>query len=67
MRTRKPHGMKAVALVGTCPNCGESVEVYATKKQLKAILKSMKCTTPAEAEKLTETILGRDKEANLQL
>jgi len=57
---------KGVALVGTCPRCGESVEVIVTKKQLKAIMKGFKASSPSEAEMLSEKLLGRDKKGNLR-
>jgi hypothetical protein len=33
---------KAINLVGTCPHCGESVEMLITKKQAKIIWKGFK-------------------------
>jgi len=57
---------KSVALIGTCPHCGESVEVIVTKKQLKTIMKGFKTSNPSEAEMLTEKLLGRDKTGNLR-
>ena len=57
--------MQAVSVTGTCPRCGESVELVLSKKQLKALLKGMKAATPAYAEKICETILGRDKKGDL--
>lgn len=58
-------GMKAVVLKGTCPRCGEEVEVILSKKQLKALLKGMKATTVAKAEYIVELSLGRDKKGDL--
>jgi len=57
---------KAVGLKGTCPRCGEEVELIVTKRQLKALLKGMKANNPSEAEKITERILGRDKKGDLR-
>lgn len=58
--------MKAVGLKGTCPRCGEEVELVVSKKQLKALLKGMKGATPAEAEQIAERILGKDKKGDLK-
>ena len=58
--------MKAVAVTGTCPHCGESVEIVLSKKQLKAILKGMKQDSPAKAEMTAEYILGLDKKGDLR-
>jgi transcription initiation factor IIE alpha subunit len=57
--------MKAVGLKGTCPRCGEEVEVIVSKKQLKALLKGMKATTVAKAEYIAELALGKDKKGDL--
>lgn len=58
--------MKAVGLKGTCPHCGEEVELVVSKKQLKALLKGMKADNSAEAERITEQILGRDPKGDLK-
>jgi transcription initiation factor IIE alpha subunit len=55
-----------VALIGTCPRCGESVELVVSKKQLKAIMKGFKAASPSEAEKVVETILRRDGKGDLK-
>ena len=57
--------MKAVALKGVCIHCSEEVEVIVSKKQLKALLKGMKATTPAKAEYIVELSLGRNKTGEL--
>lgn len=58
--------MKAVGLKGTCPHCGEEVEMIVSKKQLKALLKGMKAANPPLAEKLAEQALGRNKKGDLK-
>jgi uncharacterized protein (UPF0212 family) len=58
--------LKAVGLKGTCPRCREEIEIVVSKKQLKALLQSMKATSPQEAERITEQILGRDKKGDLK-
>lgn len=58
--------IKTVALKGTCPHCGEEVEVLVSKKQLKALLKGMSAGNPAQAERIVEKILGRDKKGDLK-
>jgi len=50
----------SVALIGICPNCGESVRVIVNKKQLKTLLKGFKTSNPRDAEMLVEKILKRD-------
>jgi len=50
---------KSVALKGTCPRCGEEVELVVTKKQVKALMKGFKAGSPAEAEKLAEILMQR--------
>lgn len=55
---------KTVALIGTCPRCGESVELLVSKKQ--ALMKGFKAGSPSEAEKLAEKILRRDKRGDLK-
>jgi len=62
-RQQKP---KSVALIGTCPRCGESVELIVTKKQVKALMKGFKTGSPSEAERMAETILRRDRKGNLK-
>ena len=57
---------KSVALIGTCPRCGETVELIVTKKQVKALMKGFKTGSPIEAEILAETILGRDSKGDLK-
>lgn len=57
---------KAVGLKGTCPRCGEEVEVIVTKKQVKALYKGFKCSNPSEAEIIAEQTLGRDKKGDLK-
>jgi transcription initiation factor IIE alpha subunit len=59
--------MKAVGLKGTCPRCGEEVELIVSKKQLKALLKGMKATSvaKAKAEYIAELSLGKDKKGDL--
>ena len=57
---------KTVALIGTCSNCGESVEVMVSKKQVKALMKAFKASTPQEANRLAEAILGRNKKGSLR-
>ena len=57
--------MKAVGLKGTCPRCGEEVELVVSKKQLKVLLKGMKATTVAKAEYIAELSLGRNKTGEL--
>jgi hypothetical protein len=54
-------GLKGVGIKGVCHRCGEEVELILTKKQLKAILKGMKQSTPSNAEMVVESALGRDK------
>ena len=58
---------KSVALKGTCPRCGEEVELVISKRQLKAVMKGFKASTPAEAEKLSEVLIGRDKKGEFKL
>jgi len=57
---------KAVALIGTRPRCGESVELIVTKKQVKALLKGFQTGSPAEAEGLCERRLGRTSKGDLK-
>lgn len=57
---------KTVSLIGTCPRCGESVELVVSKKQIKAIMKGFKTGSPSEAEIVAETILGRDEKGDLK-
>ena len=52
---------KSVALIGTCPHCGESVELVVTKKYLKAIMKGFKAGSPVEANLLAEKLLRLEK------
>ena len=63
LATLKP---KSVALIGTCPRCGESVELIVSKKQIKAIMKGFKASSPQQAERISEKFLGRDKKGNLK-
>lgn len=56
---------KSVALIGTCPHCGETVELVVTKKQIKAIMKGFKAGSLSQAEIVAEKILGRDAKGNL--
>ena len=43
MLKQKPHNaIKLVHLVTTCTHCGEAVEIYITKDQLKRLLKELK-------------------------
>ena len=58
--------VKAVGIKGTCPNCGEEVEILITKKQVKAIAKAFKYSDPSLAEMNVEKSLGRDKLGNLK-
>ncbi len=58
--------MKAVGIKGTCRHCGEEVEIYISKRQLKAMLKAMKAGSAAEAEMIVERTLGLDKKGNLK-
>jgi hypothetical protein len=58
--------MKAVGLTGTCPHCGESVEIIVSKKQLKALLKGMKAGTPSQANCIAEQLLGIAKKGDLR-
>jgi len=58
---------KAVALVGTCPRCKESVELIVSKKQLKALLKGFKESSPANAEMAVERVLGRTRKGDLKI
>lgn len=58
--------MKAVGITGTCPRCGESVEMVLTKKQLKALLKGMHAGSTAAAELTVERVLGRDEKGDLK-
>jgi len=58
--------LKAVGLKGTCPRCGEEVEIMVTKKQLKALLKGMRARNPSQADLIVEKALGRDKRGNLR-
>jgi uncharacterized protein (UPF0212 family) len=58
--------VNAVGLKGTCPHCGEEVEIILSKKQVKVILKALKAGNPAEAERITEQALGRDKKGDLK-
>jgi len=55
-----------VGLKGTCPHCGEEVELIVSKKQLKALLKGMKEPNIRRADMVVEKILGRDKKGNLR-
>lgn len=57
---------KTVALIGTCPRCGESVQLVVSKKQIKAIMKGFKTGSPSEAETVAEMLLGRDKKGDLK-
>lgn len=57
----------AVGLKGTCRHCGEEVEIWISKKQLKAIWKSMKETSPAKAEMFVERTLGLDKKGDINI
>lgn len=59
--------MKAVIIKGRCPRCQEEIEFLLSKKQLKAIFKSMKATTEIEAERITERELGRDEKGEFKL
>jgi len=63
----KMNRIKTVALIGTCPRCGESVEMYVSKRQLKALLKGFKAGSPSEAEKLAESLIGRDRNGEMKL
>ena len=58
--------MKAVGIKGTCPRCGEEVEVLLSKKQVKALYKAFKFSNPSLAEIDVERSLGRDKMGNLK-
>jgi hypothetical protein len=49
----------AVALVGVCPHCGESVEMVITKKQAKLLYKSFKLDIQ-QAQKVSEKTLEAD-------
>lgn len=59
---RKP---KSVSLAGTCPKCGESVEMVISKKQIKALMKGFKAGSKGEAEILAEKFLGRNEKGDL--
>lgn len=57
--------MKAVGVIRACPHCDTEVQIILTKKQLKAMLKGLKESSPAKAEMLVENILGRDEIGDL--
>lgn len=56
MNAQKP---KSVNLVGTCPHCGEAVELVLSKKQAKALMKGFKAGSPSEAELIAELHMKR--------
>lgn len=58
--------VKSVALIGTCPRCGESVEMVITKRQIKAIMKGFKTGSPSQAEITAEKFLGRDEKGDFK-
>jgi|WetSurMetagenome_2_1015567.scaffolds.fasta_scaffold25907_7 hypothetical protein len=45
---------KAVRVISVCTRCGESTEIFLTKKQVKAIFKSFKEPTVERAEACAE-------------
>lgn len=59
--------VKSVALIGTCPRCGESVEMIVSKRQIKALMKGFKAGSTSQAEIIAENIIGRDKQGNMKL
>lgn len=62
-----PNKVKSVALVGTCPRCGESVEMIVSKRQIKAIMKGFKAHSTSQAEIIAENVIGRDNKGNMKL
>lgn len=56
----------AVEVKNACPNCGEEVTIFITKKQVKAMFKAFKYSDPSLAEMNVEKSLGRDKLGNLK-
>lgn len=58
--------VNAVGVKGTCPRCGEEVEIILTKKQVKAIAKAFKYSNPSLAEMNVEKFLGKDRLGNLR-
>lgn len=57
---------KTVGLTGTCPHCGESVQIVVSKRQIKAIMKGFKAGSEAQAEMVAEKFLGRHKKGELK-
>lgn len=58
--------IKSVSIVKACPYCNSEVQILVSKRQLKAMLKAMKCSTKSEAEIMSDKLIGRDKEGDLK-
>ena len=58
-KTKRYPKPNMVALIWTCPKCGEPIEIAFTKKEIKAILKGFKHQDKATMEKVVEQALKR--------
>lgn len=58
--------IKSVSIIKSCPYCNSEVQILISKRQLKIMLKAMKCSTKSEAEMMSERLIGRDENGDLE-